>query len=146
MQHRRSKETEVEIKVLPTGLHLSTLHSFLGASSDGLVTGELTLGCLEIKCPFSLDGPEVHEKLPSAIALSYPRFFLQYARDGALHLKREHKYFAQVQGEMAVMGVQWCDFVVFTAAKKDNLFVERSSVPENQRLPSANVHLRAMHH
>ena len=37
LQHRRSKETEVEIKVLPTGLHLSTLHNFLGASSDGLV-------------------------------------------------------------------------------------------------------------
>ena len=39
-----------------------------------------------------------------------------------------------------MMGVQWYDFVVFTAAKKDNLFVERISSDqqywENVLLPA----------
>ena len=34
--------------------------------------------------------------------------------DGLLHLLTEHTYYAQVQGEMAILGVQWCDFVVYS--------------------------------
>ena len=34
--------------------------------------------------------------------------------DGRLHLSEDHAYYAQVQGEMAVMQVDWCDLVVFS--------------------------------
>lgn len=37
-------------------------------------------------------------------------------------LKRYHAYYYQVQGELAVLGLGWCDFVIFTAC---GLFVER---------------------
>ena len=74
LNHRHSKETEMEIKDLLTGLHISTLHSFLGTLSDGLDTGELATGCLESKCTFSLDASEVREKWPPAIAHSCPSF------------------------------------------------------------------------
>ena len=40
-------------------------------------------------------------------------------------LKRNHKYYAQIQGEMAMMGCPWGDFVVWTAAKESNCFIER---------------------
>ena len=31
-----------------------------------------------------------------------------------LHLPETHPYYAQVQGEMAILNVEWCDFVVFS--------------------------------
>ena len=34
--------------------------------------------------------------------------------DGLLHLQHNHSYYAQVQGEMDVMNVKWCDFVVYS--------------------------------
>ena len=53
--------------------------------------------------------------------------FLEKGVEDQLHLKRDHKHFAQVQGEMALLGVEWCDFVVYTVAARDNLYVERIS-------------------
>ena len=35
------------------------------------------------------------------------------------------KYYAQVQGEMAVMCLPWCDFVNWTAAPQNNMFIDR---------------------
>ena len=35
-------------------------------------------------------------------------------KDGLLHLPHNHSYYAQVQGEMAVMNVERCDFVVYS--------------------------------
>ena len=40
-------------------------------------------------------------------------------------LKKTHKYFAQVQGEMAIKGLPWVDFVVWTAAASNIIFVDR---------------------
>ena len=37
-------------------------------------------------------------------------------------LKTSHAYYAQVQGQMGVSGVEWCDFVVYT---KKGMSVER---------------------
>ena len=34
--------------------------------------------------------------------------------DGVLHLPHNHSYYTQVRGEMAIMNVKWCDFVVYS--------------------------------
>ena len=34
--------------------------------------------------------------------------------DGLLHLPIDLGYYVQVQGEMAILGVEWCDFVVYS--------------------------------
>ena len=41
-------------------------------------------------------------------------FFLENV-NGELKLKRNHKYYTQVQGLMGVTGARWCDFVVYTS-------------------------------
>ena len=41
--------------------------------------------------------------------------------DNLLHLPPSHTY-AQVQGEMAVLDMEWCDFVVFS---NDTVLVDR---------------------
>ena len=33
--------------------------------------------------------------------------------DGSLYLPSDHVYYSQVLGQMAILGVEWCDFVVF---------------------------------
>ena len=58
----RWKEQDVDVQVKSPGLHLSRAQSFIGATSDGFIEGdegEAMLGCLEIKCPFSVNGKHV---------------------------------------------------------------------------------------
>lgn len=105
--------------VKQSGLHLMPEKAFLGASSDGLVTctsvDTCCLGCLEIKCPYSIDKFVTVEMTPTAIADKFgDKFFLKKGEDGGLHLPQEHHYYAQVQGELAVIGREWCDFVVYS--------------------------------
>ena len=38
---------------------------------------------------------------------------MRRGEDKLLHLPQEHPYCAQVQGEMAILNVEWCDFVVY---------------------------------
>ena len=47
---------------------------------------------------------------------------MKRGKDGSLHLPSDHLYYAQVQGEMAIIGVEWCDFVVYS---NDSVIVDR---------------------
>ena len=103
----------------PTGLYLLPEKCYLGVSSDGklLCTSVDTCcyGCLEIKCPYSIDGTVSINLTPYEIADKFgKKFCLQKDENGALHLPQHHAYFVQVRGEMAIMNVEWCDFVVFS--------------------------------
>lgn len=104
--------------VQPTGLHLLPDKSFLGASSDGKILCKsidtCCYGCLEIKCPYSIKGTVTIELTPYEIAEQFPEFFMKKGSDGLLHLPVDHGYYTQVQGEMAILGVEWCDFVVYS--------------------------------
>ena len=42
------------------------------------------------------------------------KFFMKKGDDGNLHLPADHQYYSQVQGEMAIIGVEWCDFVFYS--------------------------------
>ena len=42
--------------------------------------------------------------------------------DGQLHLSHNHANYAQVQGEIAILNVEWCDIVVFS---KGEVVVDR---------------------
>ena len=116
--HNRATMGESMV-VTPCGLHLIAEKIYLGATSDGhiLCTSVDTLchGCLEIKCPYSIDKQITVELSPDDIAVKFGNnFFMQRGTDGNLHLPHDHVYYAQVQGEMAVIAVEWCDFVVYT--------------------------------
>ncbi|WAR23189.1 hypothetical protein MAR_036858 [Mya arenaria] len=83
--------------------------TYLGASCDGIVIDK-SMPC---------DCQKEVEDL-----LSIPSFYMQ-SSDSCPALCKTHHYYAQVQGEMAVTGLPWCDFVVWTGAHKNNLFVQR---------------------
>ena len=104
-----------KITVKPSGLTLMPSHSYLGASADGIIAHAdrpSNPGVLEIKCPFSVHGESVRTMTPLDIAKRYPAFYLN--SDGCL--KKEHNYYYQVQGEMAVKGCKWAHFTTWTNA------------------------------
>ena len=121
-ERNQSRLPGKRVTVRSCGLHLLSSHSFIGASSDGIVVGEEEQGCLEVKCPYSIEKEAVYTLAPADIAKKFPQFYLREDADGKLHLQESHAYYAQVQGEMAVIGSPWCDFVVFTTGR---LHIER---------------------
>lgn len=88
---------------------------FIGATPDGKVCEDGTTGIVEVKCPYSARDMTVRE------ACSVPGFFMTCQND-TYELKTEHNYYFQVQGQLLVTGVEYCDFVIFT--RKD-LVVKR---------------------
>ena len=125
LENRKSCGEEMIFE--PSGLHLLPEKSYLGTSSDGKLTCKSAdtccNGCLEIKCPYSIGGMITISMKPLDIANQFgSKFFMHQGEDGLLHLPREHPYFAQVQGEMAIIGVEWCDFVVCSGG---DIVVER---------------------
>ena len=110
-----------DLFVESTGLHLLPEKPYLGASSDGRVIyrniDTCCIGCLEVKCPYSIEGNVTVELTPDEIEKKYgKKFFMRRGDDKMLHLSETHPYYAQIQGEMAILDVEWCDFVVFSNA------------------------------
>ncbi|KAH9368123.1 hypothetical protein HPB48_007767 [Haemaphysalis longicornis] len=83
--------------------------SWLGASPDAVVFDPLEdppWGCVEIKCPYTLKNADVAELLSanSCVAFDASRH---------PHLQEDHRYFAQVVGQMGVTQLTWADFVFY---------------------------------
>ena len=105
-----------DLTVAPCGFFISQSHPYLGASPDGAVYDPTNVdkpfGFLEVKCPYTHrnDTPEEASKTPGFCSS------LDNSGDGMpkLSLRKNHIYYAQVQGQMAIGCRQWCDFVVFT--------------------------------
>ncbi|CAN7943224.1 unnamed protein product [Ixodes hexagonus] len=112
------------VQVRETGLHIHPNYSFIAASPDRIVTMGTEEGLLEVKCPPSKMGLTPEE------ACKYTDFCCEVV-DGEVHLKgKKHPYYYQVQGQMAVTGHKWCDFVVWT----NNKTVARSTHIETRSL------------
>lgn len=125
-QHKHGLDA---LTVGPCGFLISESHPYLGATPDGTVYDPSNIGqpfgFLEVKCPFSQrDSTPVQACASSNFCCD-----LVSHADGSqrLRLRKENRYYAQVQGQMAVGGRPWCDFVVFT---NKGISVERVSFDE----------------
>ena len=78
----------------------------------GFYQNNACIGILEVKCPYSLDNVDITKMHPKEIT-KHPKFWLEI-HDGTPRLKQNHKYFYQIQGELAIMEKPWCDFIVWT--------------------------------
>ena len=99
-----------DVRLQECGLFIHPEYGFLGASPDGLVTDPHAIppnGLLEIKCP------QTHRECAVKEACDSPGFYCTWDKDGP-QLKHSSDYYYQVQGQLAVTGCQWCDFVVYT--------------------------------
>ena len=89
-----------DVNLYPCGIVVSPYVPWIAASPDRKVycpSRRPAFGLLEIKCP-------QNEILHEVTCLE--------AQEGSLKLKRGHDYFYQIQCQLAVTGLQWCDFIV----------------------------------
>lgn len=102
-----------ELVVSASGFHIHPTYSFLGASPDGSVHDPSDLqqpfGFLEVKCPYSVKG------LSPSEACATKGFCCELDETtGQPKLNERDPYFAQVQGQMALVKCPQCNFVVYT--------------------------------
>lgn len=105
-----------DLTVAPCGFYVCKSHPYLGASPDGAVydPSEPTapFGFLGVKCPYR------HRNITPEEACATSGFCCslesQTCVSKQLVLRTNHPYYAQIQGQMAIGGREWCDFVVYT--------------------------------
>ncbi|XP_041951961.1 uncharacterized protein LOC121712059 isoform X2 [Alosa sapidissima] len=98
------------INYWPCGFVIHPDAPWLGYSPDGLLfdpTENPPFGLVEIKCP----------NAKSYVDCKYLR-----SNGNTMSLKRQHVYYWQVQGQLLVTGMEWCDFVVFA---EDDMVIQR---------------------
>ena len=79
---------------------------------------------LEIKCFY-----KYKDELPtSAIALSDCNYCLKQDETEKVFLSRSHQYYDQVQGQMAICNMKYCDFVCWTTK---GIFVEHINMDQS---------------
>lgn len=109
------KNSHKNLKVTTCGLFVLADSIFIAASPDRLVSCDCCgLGLLEIKCPISLAGQTIFDK---AEGVQYLKKIGQ-----KLSLNKKHQYYTQVQQQLGVAHMMWCDFMIYT--NKDH-FIER---------------------
>ncbi|KAK7921811.1 hypothetical protein WMY93_008713 [Mugilogobius chulae] len=94
----------------PCGFVIHPDAPWLGSSPDGVVFDPMErppFGLVEVKCPSA----------KSYVDCSYLKM-----QNGALKLKASHAYYWQIQGQLLITGMEWCDFVVFA---EEDILVQR---------------------
>lgn len=67
----------------------------------GLLNGRN--GLVEIKCPYKYKQSHPHNVVDS-------KFCLEHV-NGQIHLKKTHQYYLQIQEQLAICEMEYCDFV-----------------------------------
>ncbi|GBO15123.1 hypothetical protein AVEN_120597-1, partial [Araneus ventricosus] len=95
------------------GLVINPKFYYLGASPDGLLH-EKDKGSLliEIKCVYNTENMDLEE------LSTKPGFCLEKINND-FHLKRSHKHFYQIQGQMALSNIKKCLFVLLYDVQKE---------------------------
>ena len=97
-----AKAKDYKLNLYPCGVIVNFSCPWLAASPDRKVYNPDMFpeyGLLEIKCP----------QVGSVLECKY----LTKDEDGSLKLKRNHPYYYQVLTQLAVAGLEWCDFFVW---------------------------------
>jgi hypothetical protein len=97
--------THVKFRTSKTGLVVSSTYPYLAASPDLCIECKCHgRGLCEIKCPF-----KNRHLSPSDKTCKY-----LVNESGTCMLSRKHAYYFQMQAQMGVTGVRYCDFFVYT--------------------------------
>ena len=113
--------------VQKTGLWLNPKHPTLGCSPDGTFTDTLlnVSGLVEIKCPHVLKNCDPCNFSDHLTPAQCKNFCCVVNNEGKLKLKRNHKYYYQVQMQLALCELDIADFIVWSPK---GMSVERISV------------------
>jgi len=107
-------EMTTGLTVQSTGLWLDS-SGIIGASPDGLIGNNCIL---EIKCPYT------HRNNLISEALEHSDFYLT-KEDDKITLKKDHKYWHQIQGQLFLTNRMFCYFVVWTSKDFLSITIKR---------------------
>ena len=105
----KSEELGKPVTTKDCGLFVHSHYGWLAGTPDATVHIDDTyepVGILEIKCPYSFRFLTVRDATASSSAI--------HADGENVQLKRNYKYYDQVQVQLAVTSANWCDFCIFT--------------------------------
>lgn len=103
-----ASEKHENFTFMPAGLHVDPSTPHLGASPDGLISCDCCgKGIIEIKCPYKFRHTDPCD-------ICDPSFYLEKTDEGCLQHSRSHAYYCQVQGQLAICGTDFCDFICWT--------------------------------
>lgn len=122
-------EINNKLIVKQCGLFVNKLFPGLGCSSDGLIfENEKMISCIEVKCPQVLKdcSPFDLDKVKNSNNLCYT------VKNNQIHLKRNHSYYFQIQLTLAILELEYCDFIIwsglhsFTTERinRDEIFIQ----------------------
>lgn len=109
----KSFEQKYNFKVKRAGFFICISKPFLGASPDGLIDLD---SVVEVKCPYN-GRQECIEPGPNFNFLTY--------ESGEIVIRKNHKYYDQIQGQLFITKRAYCYFIVYTF--KD-MFVQKIAI------------------
>ena len=116
-------------KLANSGLVVRHDYPFLGASPDGVVSCQCCGdGVIEVKCPFNCRDLSFKDAV-----VQQPRLCLGQSDDSTYFLKKDHAYYYQVQAQIFLCKVAYCDFVMYS----ENDLVVLRVLPDPEFIKSA---------
>ena len=115
----RRKDAHFGLMIKESGLCINTKWPHIG----GIVECECCgVGVLEIKCPFSHKGYSILNATRDD-----KQFCLKKSCNGTINLDKEHTYYYQIQTQLHVLDVQYCDSCVCTLAADEysSVYIEQ---------------------
>ncbi|XP_071142126.1 uncharacterized protein [Mytilus edulis] len=110
-QNYKKKTKHKCAKISLCGLHVSKAHPFLGASPDGIINCKCCgKGLIEIKCGFSFKNSTPQE----ICRHTDKKYHLCFDENQNVCLKQSSPWYTQIQGQMGVCNIKWCDFIFYT--------------------------------
>ncbi|XP_046603613.1 uncharacterized protein LOC124297059 isoform X2 [Neodiprion virginianus] len=108
------QELNPSTNVFQCGLIISRDNPWLGYSPDGIIFDkDKPIKLLEIKCPYE------GKSLPVNEVISKLNFIQTNPKDESiLSLKKNHKYYGQIQFGMGILNIQKTDFIIFSSFDK----------------------------
>ncbi|XP_029958785.1 uncharacterized protein LOC115396857 isoform X2 [Salarias fasciatus] len=107
----------MEVNHYPCGFLIHPDAPWMGCSPGGVVfdpRGEPMFGLVEVKCP----------NVASYVDCPYIKI-----SEGTETLRKSHPYYWQIQGQMLISGLDWCDFVVYA---QEDMFIKR--IPRDEEV------------
>ncbi|XP_021375757.1 uncharacterized protein LOC110464719 [Mizuhopecten yessoensis] len=137
---QKKAECDETVSVQKMGLSIDLDHKFLAASCDGkVVLPDGSCGIIEIKNLLQ------RNKFLFADAAKKMKSFCCENINGSLKLKENHNYYFQVQGQLNVTKLPWCDFII-RRTQPYQMHVERiyrdERLWENKMLPKLSAFYR----
>lgn len=110
------KQQHPNYSVQEPGLWLNPKHPTLGCSPDGVFIDRLnvTKGLVEKKCPSVLRNCNPLNFIETLSTNQCIDFCCVKDNQGNLRLRRNHKYYYQIQMQLALCELECCDFVVWS--------------------------------